>query len=53
MDNEKNSNENYDCTDCLHYGVCYAITHGRDPKNPCKDFETEPWCIDKDDKNRQ
>ena len=50
MDDEKNSNNDHDCTDCLHYGVCYSIAHGRDPKNPCKDFEMEPWYGDNDDK---
>ena len=53
MDDEKKSNNDYDCTDCMHYGVCYAIARGRDPKDPCKDLELEPWCVDKDDKNQQ
>ncbi len=31
-----------DCTDCIHYGICYLRRHreNKDDVTPCKDIET-------------
>lgn len=50
MDDEKQKSINeHDCTDCLHFGACFLIAHGRDPKDPCEHFRLEPWYGDDDD----
>ena len=52
MDDKKTSNNGHDCMDCMHYGACYLIARGRDPKDPCDDFVLEPWYGDVDNERK-
>lgn len=41
---EKINSKGYDCTDCLHYGICNFLRRHREAGDiePCKDFELDP-----------
>lgn len=52
MENDKSSNNGHDCTDCIHYGECYLIARGRNPKDPCDDLELEPWYGGQNDEQK-
>ena len=35
----------FDCTDCLHYAVCYLRRHraNKEDVTPCESIELNPW----------
>lgn len=33
----------YDCTDCVHFSICYLRRHGKTDNVACDDIELNPW----------
>lgn len=45
---EKSENKKYDCTDCVHFSVCYLRRHGKTDNVACDDIELNPWYNEKE-----
>lgn len=37
-----------DCTDCVHFSVCYLRKHGKTDNVACDDIELNPWYNEKE-----
>jgi len=41
--NQTKQSTKYDCTDCIHFGVCYLRRHGKTDNVACDDIELDHW----------